>query len=96
MGPNCVAGNTCIDSGMCARYCCADSDCGTGGVCDKTDYGPEAGVCVTAIVTDGGTESPACSAPATSPSTGTCFTIPGADGGTPDSGTPDSGTDSGA
>ncbi len=40
--PFCEPGSTCfeIDSagdGQCARYCCADSDCGTGNVCAMSD-----------------------------------------------------------
>lgn len=75
--------STCLDAscsaecgapGECARFCCTDGDCGTG-VCDKDLTGDaNVGICVaTAMMTP-----PACDAPATSPSNGSCVTLGGA------------------
>ena len=69
-GLHCFAGTS-----QCARYCCADADCGTGKcVLDQTAaFGAplltrtQVGICLTK---DGA--SPACDAPAISPSKGSC------------------------
>ena len=36
-GPFCLPGNTCANN-VCARYCCDDSECGSG-TCDKSFFG---------------------------------------------------------
>jgi hypothetical protein len=69
-GMHCFAGTS-----TCARYCCDDADCGTGKcVVDQTVafgapllHQTKVGICLT---TDGA--SPACDAPAVSPSNGSC------------------------
>jgi hypothetical protein len=77
-GPWCGPGLTCLadntGAGKCARFCCADTDCGTG-KCDKTIAPGGVGLCVTTA------GAAACDAPATSPSGGSCFTLTAADGG---------------
>ncbi|MEP7126648.1 MAG: hypothetical protein ABJE95_37295 [Byssovorax sp.] len=77
--PICAPGMHCFPVGpgmsQCARYCCADTDCGTGKcVVDQTmAFGApllnqtHVGICLTQ---DGA--SPACDAPAVSPSKGSC------------------------
>lgn len=66
-GPWCSAGATCTpETKLCGRYCCADTDCGTG-VCNFDLYhDPNVGICVVQV----GGYSPACDAPAVSPSGG--------------------------
>ena len=48
-GPACLPTLTCVDTGngtKCGRYCCVDSDCGSGH-CDTSSFGTApAGVCV--------------------------------------------------
>ena len=59
-------------NGKCTRYCCDDGDCGGGGAkCDKMNQTDGVGVCLGG--TDAGVD-PACSAPATAPSNGSCYT----------------------
>ena len=87
-GPYCGPGLHCYFE-TCARYCCSDADCGSG-VCEldvqvafggAVPAGDLVGICVTALVPDGGTGGPdggsdstsACDAPATSVSLGACF-----------------------
>jgi len=80
----CEKGNTCVDpggnlvpEGTCGRYCCDDTDCGTGGVgsCQKGAFNPVApglGTCTTGVQpTD-----PGCDAPGLGMSTsmGSCVT----------------------
>ncbi len=75
-GPFCAAGGTCLLTGStCQHYCCDDTDCGTGDTCDTSgfagglaDSSDLVGVCVPK--TDGG--AGACSAPAVSPTKGSC------------------------
>lgn len=69
-GLYCVADSTLV--GLCARYCCADTDCGTG-TCVKTDFPGGPGICLT--TGDAGTMAPSCDAPKVSPSGGSCFTL---------------------
>jgi len=71
------------NNGKCARYCCDDGDCGSGGVCDTSLLVEHVGICVTMI--DAAGEAQACSAPMTAPSNGSCFTGLG-DGGAGDAG----------
>lgn len=83
-GPFCEPTMHCLtdptgNDGLCARYCCGDGDCG-GGTCDKSMLPEGVGICVATY--DAGV-GPACSAPATAPSHGACFTIPSPDGGAP-------------
>lgn len=63
---------TCLDacSPKCARYCCADTDCGTGKcvVGDFVDF-PTLGLCLDSM------QAAACDAPAMSMSMGACFTV---------------------
>jgi hypothetical protein len=78
----CVGGSTCLiptgsTMGTCAKFCCANGDCGTG-VCQPTGSF-NVGVCVTAASVDAGMIAPACDALAVSPSQGTCVN----DGGAP-------------
>jgi hypothetical protein len=74
----CLGGLTCLSS-QCAKFCCADGDCGSG-VCEPIgSFG--VGVCVTAASVDAGMPAPSCDAPATSPSQGAC--VMGADAGAP-------------
>jgi hypothetical protein len=74
----CLGGLTCLSS-QCAKFCCADGDCGSG-VCAPTgSFG--VGVCVSAASVDAGMPAPSCDAPATSPSQGTC--VLGLDAGQP-------------
>jgi hypothetical protein len=75
-GPNftvCGPTETCVPqsvgSNKCARYCCDDGDCGGGGKCDPSLGTDGVGICVTVI----GLNDPACGAPATAPSQGSCF-----------------------
>jgi hypothetical protein len=75
-GMFCLADDTGV--GQCARYCCADTDCGTG-TCDKTNFPGGVGICVAAG--DAGTPKPSCDAPKVSPSGGSCFSLTAADGG---------------
>lgn len=85
-GPYCAPGMHCFPpTNTCARYCCSDADCG-GGVCEldpmialggtETIAGDAVGICLTMLVPDGGVDgggaSPACTAPATSTSKGSC------------------------
>jgi hypothetical protein len=65
----CIPGATCFGSGICAKYCCNDGDCGTG-TCDMSSTIFGEGICVDGA--DSGTETAACDAPTTSPSNGTC------------------------
>jgi hypothetical protein len=48
-GPFCAPGTSC-DGTLCARFCCADADCGAGATCDKSAFSPayDLGVCHTA------------------------------------------------
>jgi hypothetical protein len=81
-GPFCTATFHCIsqgESGLCARYCCDDGDCG-GGRCDTSNLPGGVGVCV--VVLDGGVD-PTCPAdggaggpPSIAPSRGACFQLP--------------------
>ncbi len=32
-GPHCGPGFTCTEDGVCAKFCCNDGDCGSGGIC---------------------------------------------------------------
>jgi hypothetical protein len=71
-GVFCGAGTHCAyPSQKCAKTCCDDGDCGTG-TCDKTTLGLPSGVGVCM----GGGGTPACDAPATSPSNGSCVLWP--------------------
>jgi hypothetical protein len=86
---NCGPATTCYSPDgvqtLCARYCCSDADCGSGGMCKTTDdkgaalYGPVApmiGVCVVAGAGDAGTTGDvACTVPMTAPSMGGCVTV---------------------
>jgi hypothetical protein len=104
-GPYCKDGYTCLPSGGCSRYCCADADCGAGNSCNLTLYVDlgylttmhGVGVCVLGSAPDGGAGGASAasttgtggagggnidiglmcdpSAPATSPSMGTCWTM---------------------
>lgn len=78
----CGALYTChIDVNKCARFCCDDADCGSG-VCELdpnivyagvlANANDKIGVCLTEHPTDGGFGTPACDAPAVSPSKGAC------------------------
>lgn len=72
----CADGSTCM-GGKCAKFCCDDGDCGSG-VCESLGaFG--VGLCVTSASVEAGVPAPACDAPATSPSMGSCVT--GLDGG---------------
>jgi hypothetical protein len=44
LGGSCGAGLTCI-AGSCAKFCCEDTDCGAGNICEKSLAGMGAGVC---------------------------------------------------
>ncbi len=73
-GPFCGGGLGCAQK-KCAKYCCDDGDCGTGGKCTKSDAngpfwpGVNVGICLDA------TMAAACMAPAMSPSKGSCVTV---------------------
>jgi hypothetical protein len=80
-GKFCAGGMMCLfGAAKCFKYCCDDADCGTG-TCWKNQtviFGaPLAlasdtpGICVTSVP-DGGPAEPACDAPPTSPSAGSC------------------------
>jgi hypothetical protein len=74
----------------CARYCCSDTDCGSG-TCQFDDgatpptllfapAAPTLGVCVASATVDAGPDAGAagvfsCDAPATAPSMGSCVTL---------------------
>jgi hypothetical protein len=47
-GPWCENGHTCLADGGCAKYCCGDSDCGTGVCSFAENYPLGIGVCVKA------------------------------------------------
>jgi hypothetical protein len=103
-GSTCSAGLTCLlpagaPTPSCYRYCCTNTDCGPGGVCDSAlldgslpvdDPRDTVGVCVTS--TSVTTQAPACSPPAIAPSGGSCVGGYLSDGGTYDSGSPDAGS----
>jgi hypothetical protein len=85
-GPYCKPGLHCTDpdgnGGQCTAFCCDDGDCGANGTCDKTNLVENVGVCVPkAGTTDAGPTAGVCDSPATPPSGGSCFTLPGKDGG---------------
>jgi hypothetical protein len=73
-GPFCGGGMGCAQK-KCAKYCCDDGDCGTGGKCTKSDQngpfwpGVDVGICLDANMMS------ACMAPAMSPSMGKCVTV---------------------
>lgn len=84
--PYCAPGLHCYaPTNTCARFCCNDADCG-GGVCELdalaalgsalTLAGDMVGVCLDMHIPDGGVDgggtTPACGAPATSMSMGSC------------------------
>jgi hypothetical protein len=91
-GPFCAPGGTCFSLHMksaCARYCCADADCGPDAACDTqmgTLFGilaRDVGICVASSAPDGGAGTGdggpayalACNPPATVPSNGSCVTV---------------------
>jgi len=45
-GPHCSAGLTCTGDGACAKMCCNDADCGSGGECAITNLDIGVGICV--------------------------------------------------
>ncbi len=74
-GVYCQPGMTCHQGFLaCVRFCCTDTDCGTGNVCDTSLLGSTGvGECVVVNI-DGGTPSgPACNVPVVQPSGGSCF-----------------------
>lgn len=64
----CEGGYTCIEK-KCARYCCADSDCGPSGTCSKTAGHPDVGVCL-----QKGNQQPVCQGLAANP-TSSCSPV---------------------
>lgn len=38
-GPHCGSGFTCTSDGVCAKFCCDDLDCGSGGICQMSQLG---------------------------------------------------------
>jgi hypothetical protein len=78
-GPFCSPELTCVQNGAgaCYRYCCSNADCGEGAICDATfaaeALGPsnpadQVGLCVSSVAS----EAPACNAPSSTPSGGSC------------------------
>lgn len=74
----CVLGSTCLDSQVCAAFCCDDGDCGPSGRCDKSCLGrDDVGVCVVGDGAGGGGGAspactPVCDVPMHAPSGGAC------------------------